>query len=59
MLLSEKFKIMERNTFDEVLNKNIVNWGTNMFARYGINQSENNSFLDCFTDLVVRIRQQK
>ena len=30
-----------------------------MFARYGISQNESNNFLDCLTDLVVKIRQQK
>jgi hypothetical protein len=42
-----------------VLRKNVLGWGERLFARFGITQSENNSFLDCLTDLVVRIRQQK
>lgn len=42
-----------------MLKKNILNWSTRMFFRFGINQSESNSLFDCLTDLVVRIRQQK
>ena len=30
-----------------------------MFSRYGITENESNSFMDCLTDLVVKIRQPK
>lgn len=59
LLVSEREKQSERNTADEVLRKNILEWGARMFGKFGINQSENNNFLDCLTDLVVRIRQQQ
>lgn len=50
---------MERKTGDDVLRKNIESWGKRMFGEFGIQLSEHNTFLDCLTDLVVRIRQQK
>ena len=59
MLLSEKEKLEGRKTEDEVLRLNIVGWSRRMFGRFGIEQGEGNSFLDCLTDLVVKIRQQK
>jgi hypothetical protein len=57
--VSEKDKLKERNKQDEVLKKNILAWAGRMFGQYRISHSENISFFDCLTDLVVRIRQQK
>ena len=51
--------MQERNKSDEVLHRNIQQWGKAMFERFGITQNESNSFMDCLTDLVVKIRQQK
>lgn len=59
LLRSEKEKLLDGKTGDEVLRKNILSWGTRMFTRFGIALSESNNFLDCLTDLVVKIRQQK
>jgi hypothetical protein len=59
LLLSEREKLLERNSENEVLMLNIEAWGQRMFERFGITQSESNSFVDCLTDLVVKMRQQK
>ena len=39
LLLSEKQKLEGRNTEDDVLRLNILEWGSRMFKRFGINQS--------------------
>ena len=59
LLLSEREKIRERNSADQVLRLNVIEWGVRMFERLGITMSANNGFLECLTDLVVRLRQQK
>ena len=39
LLLSDKEKLVQRNTADEVLKTNILQWGARMFNRFNIAQS--------------------
>ena len=59
LLVSEREKMRERETSDEVLRKNIEAWAVRMFERYGIHHSQRGVFEDCLTDLVVRIGQKQ